>query len=165
MMLIPMAHEANPELADELHGFYRFHSSLMEPWDGPAAIVASATAAASSPTLDRNGLRPGRWLVTDDGWVVLGSEAGVLPFDAGGSSGGGRLRPGHLFTSISRRGRVSDEYDAELEVARRRPVRRWARRGARSRSTTCPRSRRAPSASRSPSASSLSATPRRTCAS
>ncbi|HEX2127898.1 MAG TPA: glutamate synthase large subunit [Solirubrobacterales bacterium] len=129
MMLIPMAHETNPELAEELHGFYRFHASLMEPWDGPAAIVGSDGQMLAA-TLDRNGLRPGRWLVTDDGWVVLGSEAGVLPFDAERVVRRGRLRPGHLFTVDLATGRVSDEYDSELEVARRRPYGEWFEEGA-----------------------------------
>ena len=129
MMLIPMAHETNPELAEELHGFYRFHASLMEPWDGPAAIVASDGRMLAA-TLDRNGLRPGRWLVTDDGWVVLGSEAGVLPFDAERVVRRGRLRPGHLFTVDLETGRVSDDYDSELEVARSQPYGEWFEEGA-----------------------------------
>ncbi len=124
MMLIPMAHEANPELPDELHGFYRYHASMLEPWDGPAAIVA-ADGRRLVATLDRNGLRPGRWLLTDDNWVVLGSEAGVLPFEAGRVVQRGRLRPGHLFVVDLEAGRVSDRYEAELEVARKRPYGRW----------------------------------------
>ncbi len=124
MMLIPMAHEANPELPDELHGFYRYHASMLEPWDGPAAIVASDGRRLVA-TLDRNGLRPGRWLLTEDNWVVLGSEAGVLPVDAGKVVQRGRLRPGHLFVVDLERGRVSDRYEAELEVARSRPYARW----------------------------------------
>jgi glutamate synthase domain-containing protein 2/glutamate synthase domain-containing protein 1/glutamate synthase domain-containing protein 3 len=129
MMLIPMAHETNAELAEELHGFYRFHASLMEPWDGPAAIVASDGRLLAA-TLDRNGLRPGRWLVTDDGWVVLGSEAGVLPVEAERIVRRGRLRPGHLFTVDLETGRVSDDYDSELEVARRHPYGEWFAEGA-----------------------------------
>ena len=120
MMLIPMAHEANDELPEELHGFYRYHASLLEPWDGPAAIVASDGRQVAA-TLDRNGLRPGRWLVTDDGWVVLGSEAGVLDFPAPSVVRKGRLRPGHMFIVDTETGRVSDELEAELEVATQAP--------------------------------------------
>ncbi len=124
MMLIPMAHEGNPELPEELHGFYRYHASLLEPWDGPAALVTSDGRHVAA-TLDRNGLRPGRWLVTDDGWVVLGSEAGVLPFEAERVVKRGRLRPGHLFIVDTETGRVSDDLDAELEVARQQPYGQW----------------------------------------
>ena len=124
MMLIPMAHEGNPELPEELHGFYRYHASLSEPWDGPAALVTSDGRRVAA-TLDRNGLRPGRWLVTDDGWVVLGSEAGVLPFEAERVVKRGRLRPGHLFIVDTETGRVSDDLDAELEVARQQPYGQW----------------------------------------
>ena len=124
MMLVPMAHEGNPELPEELQGFYRYHASLSEPWDGPAALVTSDGRRVAA-TLDRNGLRPGRWLVTDDGWVVLGSEAGVLPFDAERVVKRGRLRPGHLFIVDTETGRVSDELEAELEVARQQPYGEW----------------------------------------
>ena len=124
MMLIPMAHERNDELPEELHDFYRYHASLIEPWDGPAAIVASDGRQLAA-TLDRNGLRPGRWLVTDDGWVVLGSEAGVLPFDPKRIVKKGRLRPGHMFIVDVATGRVSDELEAELEVARQAPYGAW----------------------------------------
>ena len=124
MMLIPMAHETNEELPEELHGFYRYHASLLEPWDGPAAIVASDGRQVAA-TLDRNGLRPGRWLVTDDGWVVLGSEAGVLDFPAETVVRKGRLRPGHMFIVDTEAGRVSDEFEAELEVARQQPYGQW----------------------------------------
>ncbi len=124
MMLVPMAHETNGELPDELHDFYRYHASLAEPWDGPAAIVASDGRQIAA-TLDRNGLRPGRWLVTEDGWVVLGSEAGVLPFEGANIEHRGRLRPGHLFIVDLERGYVHDELEAELELARKRPYGAW----------------------------------------
>src|SRR5215213_1422003 len=77
MMMIPEAYQGRDDLSDELKGFYAFHSCLMEPWDGPAA-VAFTNGRVVGATLDRNGLRPGRWVETKDGWVVLGSEAGML---------------------------------------------------------------------------------------
>ena len=80
-MLIPEAHRGRPELPQEVRDFYAYHSSLVEPWDGPAA-VAFTDGRVIGATLDRNGLRPGRWLVTRDGWVVFASEAGVLEVPA-----------------------------------------------------------------------------------
>ena len=77
MMMIPEAYQDRDDLPEDLKGFYAFHSCLMEPWDGPAA-VAFTDGRVIGATLDRNGLRPGRWLETTDGWVVLGSETGVM---------------------------------------------------------------------------------------
>ena len=77
MMMIPEAYQDRDDLSDELKGFYDFHSCLMEPWDGPAA-VAFTDGRVVGATLDRNGLRPGRWVETNDGYVVLGSETGML---------------------------------------------------------------------------------------
>ena len=77
MMMIPEAYRGRDDLPDELAGFYAYHQCLMEPWDGPAAI-AFTDGRVIGATLDRNGLRPGRWLETRDGWIVLASETGVL---------------------------------------------------------------------------------------
>src|SRR5919204_382614 len=77
MMMIPEAYQDRDDLSDELKGFYAFHSCLMEPWDGPAAVCFTDGRVVGA-TLDRNGLRPGRWCETTDGWVILGSEAGLL---------------------------------------------------------------------------------------
>ncbi len=123
MMMIPMAHEER-RLPEELAGFYRFHARLMEPWDGPSAIVATDGRSLVA-TLDRNGLRPARWLVTRDGWVVLSSEAGTFDADAETVIRKGGLRPGHLFAVDLKSGRVLGDREAELEVARRRPYRAW----------------------------------------
>ncbi len=81
MMMIPEAYRNRTDLPEELKGFYAFHSCLMEPWDGPAA-VAFTDGRVVGATLDRNGLRPGRWVITKDGHVVLGSEAGLLDVPA-----------------------------------------------------------------------------------
>ena len=88
MMMIPEAYENRDDLPEDLKAFYAFHSCLMEPWDGPAA-VAFTDGRVVGATLDRNGLRPGRWLETTDGWVVLGSETGVMdvPADDGQAQG------------------------------------------------------------------------------
>jgi glutamate synthase (NADPH/NADH) large chain len=78
MMLIPEAWAGNPLMDEQRKAFYEYHAALMEPWDGPAAMSPSPMAAMIGATLDRNGLRPARYLVTKDGHVVLASEAGVL---------------------------------------------------------------------------------------
>src|SRR5215213_2486351 len=93
MMMVPEAHEGRLDVPEDLRGFYAFHSCLMEPWDGPAA-VAFTDGRVIGATLDRNGLRPGRWLETKDGWVVLGSETGVMDEPASNIVRKGRLQPG-----------------------------------------------------------------------
>ena len=103
MMMIPEAYEGRDDLPEHLKGFYAFHSCLMEPWDGPAA-VAFTDGRVIGATLDRNGLRPGRWLETKDGWVVLGSETGVMDEPADNVLRKGRLQPGKLFLVDLERG-------------------------------------------------------------
>ena len=95
-MLMPEAFQGRPELPQEVRDFYAYHSALVEPWDGPAA-VAFSDGRVIGATLDRNGLRPGRWLVTHDGWVVLASETGVFKIADDQVKAKGRLRPGKLF--------------------------------------------------------------------
>ena len=97
LMMIPEAWENDPDMdAGRARAFYRFHASLMEPWDGPAA-VAFTDGTMVGAVLDRNGLRPGRWWRTADGLVVLGSEAGVLDLDPATVVAKGRLQPGRMF--------------------------------------------------------------------
>ena len=103
MMMIPEAYEGRDDLPTELKGFYAYHQCLMEPWDGPAAI-AFTDGRVIGATLDRNGLRPGRWLETKDGWVVLASETGVLDEPAENILRKGRLQPGKLFLVDLERG-------------------------------------------------------------
>ncbi len=123
-MLIPEAHAGRPELHQRVRDFYAYHSSLVEPWDGPAA-VAFTDGRVIGATLDRNGLRPGRWLVTSDGWVALASETGV--FDVGDSEvrAKGRLRPGKLFLVDVERGTVLSDGAVKRELAERRPYGQW----------------------------------------
>ncbi|HZT53328.1 MAG TPA: hypothetical protein VE995_03010, partial [Gaiellaceae bacterium] len=94
MMMVPEAYERRDDMSPELRGFYAYHQCLMEAWDGPAAI-AFTDGRVIGATLDRNGLRPGRWHETADGWVVLASETGVLP-DEQRIVRKGRLQPGRL---------------------------------------------------------------------
>src|SRR5581483_5524249 len=96
MMMVPEAYAGRDDVSDDLRGFYDFHGCLMEPWDGPAAI-AFCDGRVLGATLDRNGLRPGRWLETKDGWVVLASETGVLDIPAENVLRKGRLQPGKIF--------------------------------------------------------------------
>src|SRR5262245_43123126 len=125
-MLIPEAFRGRPELPQEVRDFYAYHSSLVEPWDGPAA-VAFSDGRVIGATLDRNGLRPGRWLTTRDGWVVLASETGVFDVPDEQVKAKGRLRPGKLFLVDLERDRIVPDYEVKLELARRRPYGQWLR--------------------------------------
>ena len=124
MMMIPAAHEHRDDMPPELECFYRYSSSVIEPWDGPAAMAFSDGRVVGG-CLDRNGLRPGRWMVTDEGLVVMGSEAGVLPVDPAKIVRRGRLHPGRLFIVDLERGLLHADGEAELEVARKRPYGDW----------------------------------------
>ncbi|HEV2998952.1 MAG TPA: glutamate synthase-related protein, partial [Solirubrobacteraceae bacterium] len=124
MMMIPEAYRDREDLPEELRGFYAFHSCLMEPWDGPAA-VAFTDGRVIGATLDRNGLRPGRWVETTDGLVVLGSEAGLLEIPPDRVRRLGRLQPGKLFLVDLERGRIVEDGEVKREVATRRPYREW----------------------------------------
>jgi len=123
-MLIPEAFRGRPELPEEVRDFFAYHSSLVEPWDGPAT-VAFSDGRVIGATLDRNGLRPGRWLVTNDGWVVFASEAGVLDLAPGDVEAKGRLLPGKLFVVDLMRERIVPDPELKLELARRRPYGQW----------------------------------------
>ena len=120
MMMIPEAYEDRDDLPEDLKGFYAFHSCLMEPWDGPAA-VAFTDGRVIGATLDRNGLRPGRWLETNDGWVVLASETGVMDEPPQNVKRKGRLQPGKLFLVDLARGRIVDDGEVKREVAGAQP--------------------------------------------
>src|SRR5689334_10608371 len=128
MMMIPEAYEDRDDLPADLAGFYAFHSCLMEPWDGPAA-VAFTDGRVIGATLDRNGLRPGRWLETRDGLVVLGSEAGLLGIEPERVKRKGRLQPGKLFLVDIGRGCIVDDGDVKREVAGGQPYGEWFEQG------------------------------------
>jgi glutamate synthase domain-containing protein 2/glutamate synthase domain-containing protein 1/glutamate synthase domain-containing protein 3 len=124
MMMIPEAYAGRDDVSDELRGFYDFHGCLMEPWDGPAAI-AFTDGRVIGATLDRNGLRPGRWLETKDGWVVLASEAGVLDIPAENVLRKGRLQPGKLFLVDVDQHRIVPDEEVKREIATRKPYKAW----------------------------------------
>ncbi|MEA2331725.1 MAG: glutamate synthase large chain, partial [Thermoleophilaceae bacterium] len=125
-MLVPEAYLGRPELSQGVRDFYAYHSSLIEPWDGPAA-VAFTDGKVIGATLDRNGLRPGRWIVTRDGWVVLASETGVLKATEDQIVAKGRLRPGKLFLVDLERDRIVPDEEVKSDLARRRPYGEWLR--------------------------------------
>src|SRR2546425_8142304 len=126
MMMIPESYEGRDDMSPELRGFYAFHGCLMEAWDGPAAI-SFTDGRVIGATLDRNGLRPGRWYETKDGWAVLASETGVLDEAPENVVRKGRLQPGKLFLVDLARGRIVEDDEVKREVATRRPYSRWYR--------------------------------------
>ncbi len=129
MMMIPEAYRDRDDLPEELKGFYAFHSCLMEPWDGPAS-VAFTDGRVVGATLDRNGLRPGRWMETADGHVVLGSETGILDVAPSEIVRLGRLQPGKLFLVDLQRGRIVEDGEVKRELSTRRPYREWFQRSS-----------------------------------
>ncbi len=122
MMLIPEAWVGNPHMDLDRRGFYEYHASMMEPWDGPAAM-AFTDGKLIGATLDRNGLRPARYLVTSDDLVVLSSEAGVLPFKPEEIRTKGRLQPGKMFLVDTGQGRIIDDEEIKAEIVSRKPYR------------------------------------------
>jgi glutamate synthase domain-containing protein 2/glutamate synthase domain-containing protein 1/glutamate synthase domain-containing protein 3 len=129
MMMIPEAFRDRDDLPDYLKGFYAFHSCIMEPWDGPAS-VAFTDGRVVGATLDRNGLRPGRWVETTDGHVVLGSESGLLDVPPEQIRRLGRLQPGKLFLVDLERGRIVEDEEVKREVSTRHPYGEWFARNA-----------------------------------
>ncbi|HWG08735.1 MAG TPA: glutamate synthase large subunit [Solirubrobacteraceae bacterium] len=129
MMMIPEAYRNRDDLPEDLVGFYAYHSCLMEPWDGPAS-VAFTDGRVVGATLDRNGLRPGRWVETTDGHVVLGSEIGLLDIPPEEIRRLGRLQPGKLFLVDLERGRIVEDEEVKREVSTRKPYGEWYARNA-----------------------------------
>ncbi len=123
-MLIPEAWSANPHMSSEKRAFYEYHASLMEPWDGPAAI-AFTDGNSIGAVLDRNGLRPGRYIVTNDGVVVMASEAGVLDVPAEQVKKKGRLQPGKMFLVDTVEGRIVSDKEIKQQLSYRQPYAQW----------------------------------------
>ena len=163
MMMIPAAWEGRgDEVPAELEGFYRYHGRLLEPWDGPAAI-AFCDGHTLGAMLDRNGLRPGRWMITRDGWVCLGSESGIFTVEPDRVARMGRLEPRRsCSSSTSTPGWSAPTARSRSRSPRPLPTASGTRRAG-SGSASCPtRTRRSSRSSRCCSASSRSATRRRT---
>jgi glutamate synthase domain-containing protein 2/glutamate synthase domain-containing protein 1/glutamate synthase domain-containing protein 3 len=125
-MLIPEAWAGDNPMPEEKKAFYEYHASLMEPWDGPAAI-AFTDGRVIGATLDRNGLRPARYLVTHSGLVVLASEAGVLPVRPEEVRFKGRLQPGRMFLVDTEEGRIVPDEELKQKLASRQPYGEWIR--------------------------------------
>ncbi|MCH9719387.1 MAG: glutamate synthase large subunit [Actinomycetia bacterium] len=128
LMMIPEAWENNPGMDPARRAFYEFHSSFMEPWDGPAN-VSFTDGTVIGAVLDRNGLRPGRFWVTDDGLVVLASEAGVLDIEPEKVVRKGRLQPGRMFLVDTAAGCIREDDEIKAELAAEQPYEDWLRQG------------------------------------
>ncbi|MCP5140900.1 MAG: glutamate synthase large subunit [Gammaproteobacteria bacterium] len=124
MMLIPEAWSGNPLMDEKRKAFYEYHAALMEPWDGPAA-VAFTDGRHIGATLDRNGLRPARYLITDDGLVVMASEMGVLPIPENKIVKKWRLQPGRMFLIDLEQGRIIDDNEIKDGLANAKPYGDW----------------------------------------
>jgi len=128
LMMIPEPWERHKEMDEARHAFYRFHASLMEPWDGPA-LIAFTDGTVIGAVLDRNGLRPGRYWVTSDGLVVLASEVGVLDLDPATIVRKGRLQPGRIFMADTAAGRIIEDEEVKAELAAEHPYGEWLHAG------------------------------------
>jgi glutamate synthase (NADPH/NADH) large chain len=128
LMMIPEAWENNTEMDPARRAFYQYHSSLTEPWDGPAS-VSFTDGRIIGAVLDRNGLRPGRFWVTSDGLVVLASEAGVLELDPATVVRKGRLQPGRMFLVDTVAGRIIEDHEIKAELAAEKPYAEWLHAG------------------------------------
>ncbi len=124
LMLMPQAWGKNYHLGRDVRGFFEYHSALMEPWDGPAAVAASDGVNACA-ILDRNGLRPARYTLCRDGLFVLASETGVLDLDPAEVVRKGRLRPGEMIYLDLEHHRLLSDREIKNRVARQKPYRRW----------------------------------------
>lgn len=124
LMMIPEAWENDTNIDPAKKAFYEFHSCLMEPWDGPACVTFTDGELIGA-VLDRNGLRPGRFWVTDDGLVVLGSEAGILKIEPKNIIRKGRLQPGKMFLVDTAAGRIIEDEEIKGELAAAQPYQQW----------------------------------------
>jgi glutamate synthase domain-containing protein 1 len=124
MMMIPEAWQNDPQMKPEKRAFYEFHSCMMEPWDGPASI-AFTDGVRIGAVLDRNGLRPSRYLVTKDGLVVMASETGVLDIPPENVEMKGRLQPGKMFLVDTDLGRIVHDEEIKSALSSRKPYREW----------------------------------------
>jgi len=124
LMMIPEAWENHATMDADRRAFYRFHSSLMEPWDGPAS-VAFTDGTLIGAMLDRNGLRPGRYLITRDDIVILASEVGVIDVDPARVVQKGRLQPGRMFLVDTALGRIVDDDEIKHDLAAAQPYQSW----------------------------------------
>jgi len=126
MMLIPEAWDGNEQMGQEKKDFYEYHANLMEPWDGPASITFTDGKIVGA-TLDRNGLRPSRYVVTDDDRIIMASEVGVLDIDPAKIVTKGRLQPGKMFVVDLEQGRIISDDELKKNICTRQPYGEWVR--------------------------------------
>lgn len=126
MMMVPEAWENQIDMDPAVRDFYEYHSKLMEPWDGPAALVFTDGSLVGA-TLDRNGLRPGRYVITSDGLIILASEIGVLDVDPSMIVRKGRLRPGQMLLADTIEGHLIEDHELKQQLAHQQPWGRWVR--------------------------------------
>jgi glutamate synthase (NADPH/NADH) large chain len=126
LMMIPEPWERHETMSDEKRAFYEYHSTLMEPWDGPASI-AFTDGTVIGAVLDRNGLRPSRYWVTKDGLVIMASEVGVQEIDPADIVQKGRLQPGRMFLVDTSQGRIIDDEEVKAQLAAEHPYGDWLR--------------------------------------
>ncbi|MBI5808556.1 MAG: glutamate synthase large subunit, partial [Ignavibacteriales bacterium] len=124
MMMIPEAWSKNDLMDPDRKAFYEYHATMMEPWDGPAAVVFTDGNIIGA-TLDRNGLRPSRYVITKDDLVVLTSEAGTWSVDAENVAVKGKLQPGKMFILDLQQGRIIEDEEIKKEIVTRKPYRKW----------------------------------------
>jgi glutamate synthase domain-containing protein 1 len=124
MMMIPEAWAGNPSMDEDRRAFYEYHAALMEPWDGPAAM-AFTDGRQIGATLDRNGLRPARYIVTDDDYIVMASEVGVLDIPEHKIVKKWRLQPGKMLLVDLQQGRIVDDDELKRTLATQKPYREW----------------------------------------
>lgn len=124
MMMIPEPWSGHETMNEDKRGFYEFHASMMEPWDGPASI-AFTDGETCGAVLDRNGLRPSRYYVTKDGLVIMASEVGVLPVDEANIVYKGRLQPGKMFLIDINEGRIISDEELKAKISTQKPYKKW----------------------------------------
>jgi glutamate synthase (NADPH/NADH) large chain len=124
MMLVPEAWEKNPNMSEAKKAFYEYNSCIMEPWDGPASIPFTDGNYIGA-VLDRNGLRPSRYTVTKDGFVIMSSETGVIEIDPKNIEYHGRLEPGKMFLVNMNLGRIINDEEIKEDIVSKHPYRKW----------------------------------------
>ncbi|UAB76003.1 glutamate synthase large subunit [Mesoflavibacter sp. SCSIO 43206] len=124
MMLVPEAWEKNPKMSEAKKAFYEYNSCIMEPWDGPASIPFTDGNYIGA-VLDRNGLRPSRYSVTKDGYVIMSSETGVIEIDPKNIEKHGRLEPGKMFLVDMNQGRIINDEEIKADIVTKHPYKKW----------------------------------------
>lgn len=124
MMLVPEAWDGNEQMDENKKAFYEYHASIMEPWDGPASISFTDGKIVGA-TLDRNGLRPSRYVLLDDDTLIMASEAGVIEIDPAKVITKGRLQPGKMFVADLEQGRIISDDELKHDICSRKPYKEW----------------------------------------